>query len=166
MLTKLSDEMKNDIWDRFWVKVNIGEPDECWEWIAGKDRDGYGRFEINKFNVMAHRVAFLLYGGKITFAKPHTLHTCSNPSCVNPNHLYAGDPQDNANDRIAAGHNFFKSGSNSPSAKLTNKDIHEIRRKWATGQYKQKILALHFNISQACISEIVNNKSYKKVSMI
>lgn len=30
--------------DRFWSKVNKRGQDECWEWLAYKDSNGYGQF--------------------------------------------------------------------------------------------------------------------------
>ena len=55
---------------RFWTKVNRNGPTQdhmdtrCWEWAAGKDRDGYGRFKWGEKSMAAHRVAFLLATGQ------------------------------------------------------------------------------------------------------
>jgi len=32
--------------DRFWSNVVIGGADDCWLWMSGKDKDGYGKFAI------------------------------------------------------------------------------------------------------------------------
>ncbi len=81
--------------DRFWSKVNknsgkFWHGTECWEWLGGLDRDGYGRYSIrinNKvLNLRAHRVSYSL---KILVPKENedTHHLCQNKQCVNPNHL-------------------------------------------------------------------------------
>lgn len=76
--------------DRFWEKVSVGSPDECWEWTAGTYSNGYGLFFVEhspkRRNAMAHRVAYELSVGPI----PDGLvidHLCRNRACVNPDHL-------------------------------------------------------------------------------
>lgn len=74
--------------ERFWSKVRVGGPDECWLWMAARDTRGYGNFYFEAHYCKAHRVAHVLEVGPI----PDGLvidHLCRNPSCVNPAHLRA-----------------------------------------------------------------------------
>lgn len=73
---------------RFWAKVEIGTPDQCWEWTAGLYRNGYGQFRWYDAPRRAHRIAFELTKGPIPDGL-HIDHTCRNRKCVNPNHLEA-----------------------------------------------------------------------------
>ena len=71
---------------RFWSKVDIGAPDECWPWLASKDPQGYGNFHLGGRIVKAHRMAYELLIGCI----PRGLtidHLCRVHNCVNPHHL-------------------------------------------------------------------------------
>ncbi len=79
----------NEIQSRFWPKVAVAGPEECWEWTAHKNFGGYGEIKAgapSRKSLMAHRVSYELAGKSI----PDGLqldHLCSNPGCVNPQHL-------------------------------------------------------------------------------
>ena len=67
----------------------------CWEWTGAKVGKGYGRFKMGKKLWAAHRVAFLFCYGQ----RPEVVcHKCHCPSCVRPDHLYAGDSETNVID--------------------------------------------------------------------
>ena len=76
-----------DVASRFWSKVGRRRDDECWPWLAGVDRHGYGRFHVSgRHRAGAHRISYELLVGPI----PEGLvldHLCQNPLCVNPAHL-------------------------------------------------------------------------------
>jgi hypothetical protein len=85
---------------RFWDSVAVGEPDECWEWQACIDDKGYGRISVGGKAKLSHRVAWSLHHGR----EPdlNVLHTCDNPACCNPGHLYEGTYVDNGQDMVKA----------------------------------------------------------------
>ena len=66
---------------RFWDKVD--KSDGCWQWKAGKDRHGYGRFGRGGKNDMAHRVSWELMNGNIPDGMDID-HRCRNVACVRP----------------------------------------------------------------------------------
>lgn len=71
---------------RFWSKVGIGAPDECWPWQGAKSNTGYGQFSLGGKTVLAHRTAYELFVGPI----PDGLtldHLCRNRICANTKHL-------------------------------------------------------------------------------
>jgi hypothetical protein len=68
----------------------IQKTDTCWNWMGRKNKRGYGRYWFNgRIHSFAHRVIYQSEFGEIPKGM-NVLHTCSNLSCVNPNHLYLG----------------------------------------------------------------------------
>ena len=79
--------------ERFWPKVNKAGHEECWEWTASVDGNGYGSFHTD-ISTRAHRWAYLTIVGPVPDG--HVLdHLCRNPSCVNPAHLEPVTNQEN-----------------------------------------------------------------------
>lgn len=88
---------------RFWDKVNVAGPNECWEWKAAAGRLGYGQFVRDGRKITATHISLELAGRPRDSVRMYALHTCDNPACVNPSHLYWGSQQDNMKDALARG---------------------------------------------------------------
>jgi hypothetical protein len=97
---------------RFWAKVDERGPDECWEWKAGINRYGYGKFKApHRREVTAHRMVWMLSHGREIPDGQCVLHRCDNRSCVNPAHLSLGTQLDNIRDRDRKGRHWAPSGA-------------------------------------------------------
>lgn len=89
---------------RFWARVCIAGPDECWEWLGQRDlRRGYGKFSLGYWTVSAHRFAYVTTYGALPDDKPMVCHRCDVTFCANPRHLFAGDSWDNNHDMLDKG---------------------------------------------------------------
>lgn len=146
---------------RFMSKVCVCGPDECWEWQAARDIDGYGRFSYLGDNVPAQRVSYILHKGEIP---PGMLvcHECDNPSCVNPKHLFLGTQHDNVIDMFAKNRqpqrNLLR-GSAKGTNKLVEEDIYKIRELIEQGYTNQQIADM-FNVAKATISHIKTKRNW------
>ncbi len=82
--------MDRSLEERFWEKVDVRGPDECWPWLAGKVPGGYGAFFIAGKMLRSHRVAYELAIGPIPegMVIDHVkARGCNGTDCTNPAHL-------------------------------------------------------------------------------
>lgn len=144
---------------RFWSKVNVGQPWECWEWTAHKEEAGYGKFKLEGRMQRSHRVSWTLTNGDIPTGLC-ILHRCDFPACVNPNHLFIGTQIDNIMDRDAKGRNNYNSGESHHNARLDETDVKFIRY-WLKKNYKHQKIADVFGVSRSTITDINGGRSWK-----
>lgn len=88
--------------NRFWSKVSVGAPDECWEWTGCRHTKGYGDFSAGGKHIRAHRFSWIIANGEISTGLS-VLHRCDNPPCINPSHLFLGTVRENILDMIHKG---------------------------------------------------------------
>lgn len=158
--------MDNQSFIRFKEKVEINPDTGCWEWIGYTDKGGYGRFRIGSSRngdrnmATASRLSYEHHIGPIPDGMC-VCHSCDNPACVNPDHLWLGTYQDNMDDMVAKGrwksHGF--KGEQCPRAKLTEKDVLKIRKLVKSMSNKQ--VAKMFGVHHSTISLIKLGKNWK-----
>jgi hypothetical protein len=86
----------------FWERVETRGEDDCWIWTAGLAcRRGYGAFSHAGRSYRAHRFALTTRTGPPASPSLLACHTCDNPRCCNPKHLFWGTHKDNAQDCVA-----------------------------------------------------------------
>lgn len=122
--------------ERFWDKVDIRKPAECWPWQAGTNNAGYGRFSWGAGPELANRLVLGLRLNQEGLA----LHRCDNPPCVNPLHLYVGDHKQNTADAIDRGRLPKLTGA-SASRSTDEEEVFTIRWLAVTGMGQRRIAA-------------------------
>jgi hypothetical protein len=138
----------------------IKQPNGCWEWQLGKDKDGYGYLRTKWRTDRVHRVVYRLTKGSPNGA--WVLHTCDNPCCCNPEHLFLGTSVDNAKDRAEKGRSYRPIGELAPQAKLNEQQIKEIRLLEELG-YKKQVIKKFFKISDSLLHYILKRHTWRHV---
>lgn len=150
---------------RFWSKVNVGEPHECWEWHGsrcGKNR-AYGQILFKGHKITAHRASWILaHPGESIPEGMDVCHTCDNGACVNPDHLFVGTARDNMLDKIKKGRSNMPRGVETGMHKLNDTIVRDIRAAVAQGM-SRKMLAQHYGVSEVTVTMIVNRKTWRHV---
>jgi hypothetical protein len=178
---------------RFWSKVAVASDDECWTWLAGCNKQGYGtisRGGRDSENLLAHRASWEILRGPVP-DNLCVLHTCDNPACVNPKHLFLGTRKDNLEDMTRKGRRAYglrhgaytrperrtygdrngsrlhpdrvARGSKQPGAKLSESIVAELRRRYKEGGVTYRELAAEFGVYVTVVQKAVTRATWAHV---
>lgn len=154
---------------RFWAKVD--KTDNCWNWTASTAK-GYGQFKLRKKMVKAHRLSWFMHHGQ---EPPDCVcHTCDNPLCVNPAHLWIGSNTENTADKVAKNRQargqehqakvatYASRGTDLPHAKLDEAKVAEVRQLKHDG-WTRAAIARRYGVSPQAIGKILDGRSWGHV---
>lgn len=165
---------------RFFAKVE--KSDGCWLWQGAIDRKGYGMFSIGSRRrpdgtrrnsmVLAHRVSYEIEFGAIPRSGASgylcVLHSCENPGCVNPKHLFLGTNLDSVRKMDAKGRRKTKAlcGAAHGNAVLTEDKVREIVRRHFDDKVPQRHLAAEFGVAASTVNHIFTGRLWKHLGLI
>jgi hypothetical protein len=135
----------------------------CWEFTGTKCKWGYGRIRVSKAEglITTHRAMYQEKIGPI----PDNMcvcHSCDNPACVNPKHLWLGTNQDNRTDCVNKGR-AKGALNNTNAARYSNKQIHEIRQLRNKGLSVYKIQD-KTGVPKSTVHRIITGQQYQEVA--
>ena len=143
---------------RFWARVDrSGGADSCWPWLGARHYRGYGRYGKGlKGPSFSHRMAWFLTNGGIP-PRAEICHSCDNPPCCNPAHLFIGTHQQNMADMVRKGRSRISRGEDNPTAILTAAQVTDIRQR-LLAKTPQKTLAAEYGVSKSTIGAIATGR--------
>lgn len=165
--------------ERFWSKVDMSG-DGCWPWTGAHGI--YGTVKLDGKPLSTHRVAWELANGPIPEGK-QVCHSCDNPICVRPTHLFIGTQADNIADMDRKGRRPKRPNAKMPrgdahwrrrnpelgargeragGAKLTVEQVVEIRQRYAAGATLKQLEA-EYGVRFTNIQQIVKRVTWKHV---
>ena len=161
---------------RFWSKVDVRGPDDCWPYTDRPDAYGYGKFNLGGKIVKAHRLARALAGRPLADGEI-ARHSCDNRPCCNPNHVLGGSHVQNTRDMLDRGRRIqgrtlrphrlprllALAGERNSHARLTADQVREIRRRWEAGGVSQAALAAEYGVGTSAISRLILRAAWAHV---
>lgn len=138
--------------------MNVKKSDGCWMWSGKPDKDGYGVAKMRGRRVeRAHRLAFRLFNGDVE-SSLMVCHSCDNPGCVNPSHLFVGTALDNKRDCVAKGRHVKGEGLHW-KVKLTPSDVVKIRN----DKRPSRIVGAEYGVSDVNVQMIRKRAIWKHI---
>lgn len=133
---------------RFFPRYMEGQPEKCWHWLGNFDDENYPRLSVRGKYYRAHRLSWMIYNHISRLELP-MLHSCDNPPCVNPFHLFPGTNVENVKDRNSKGRQA--SGEfNGGGGKLNWAIVHEIKEELKEGK-SYRSLSIKYGVSRRII---------------
>lgn len=153
---------------RFAAYAGAGAPNECWPWLGPKlKKDGRGTLCVGrKGSVTAPRMAWFVQHGEWPQDGVFVCHSCDNPNCINPAHLWLGSCLDNTRDAAQKG--LLKIpigiGESNSFAKLTVEGISQAAE-WRRQGLTITAIGVRLGVSRSTISAVFRRKSWKTLDL-
>ena len=160
MTIPFSDEQIEKFWSKVDKTSGLGKGD-CWLWKGRRNRGGYGTLNSKAWHgqQLAHRVSCWIATGELD-EKHIICHRCHIPSCVRPEHLYAGTHATNGKDKAESGRASALRGDLNGNAIFSWKQVHKIRYDFNYLGVSIGKLAKQYDCPESGISRIVNNLTW------
>jgi hypothetical protein len=150
------------------IMRHVDASGDCWVWTGAKCLKGYASIKVRGRVCRAHREMYKLTKGDI--GDMMVCHSCDNPSCVRPEHLFLGTSSDNMRDCVAKGRSVFQRrpellprGEGHHSAKLTAATVAELRALHRSGQ-SARSLARRYGVSSRAVDKVVHGRTWRTLA--
>ena len=146
------------------ITARIQKSEGCWAWLGAHTSRGYGETWLANRFYTTHRLMYEVAYGPIPDGLD-VCHTCDNPGCCNPAHLFLGTPSENGKDASRKGRLRIPiiRGVSHCGAKFTAEQVREIRRAKAETGVTVTELARQYAVSRNVIYRVVLRQSYQDV---
>lgn len=95
----MAGTIRRTLQEKFDLYARKNSENECWEWLGkSHNQRGYGLIRHMGHSYQATQLAWMLHNGREFPKGQLACHTCDNPKCVNPHHIWPGTQRDNMAD--------------------------------------------------------------------
>lgn len=137
------------------------QPGECLFWPYNRSSNGRGHVYLAGKTISVHRLACEHMHGPPPSPDMDAAHNCGKGhlGCFSPFHMRWATPAENQADRL--GHGTVCQGNTHPNSTLTEDQVREVRRLYATGEYSQRELAEKFGVARRTIGAMTDGQNWK-----
>lgn|GEM_PF-1590971 len=148
---------------------------DCWEWMGPVSKVGRPKVLYRGRHISAARASYIAFNGDISQGL-FVCHSCDNPKCLNPRHLWLGTAADNSADMVKKGRQArgerngakihpdrLKRGSLNPQSKINESNVKDIINLYTIDKLSSTIIAKRFKISSSTVLSVVNKKTWRHV---
>jgi hypothetical protein len=158
---------------RLMERTRLDSATGCRIWTGASSPAGYGRVKVGGKLRGAHQVSWEANFGAIPDGM-FVCHTCDNPPCIEPTHLFLGTRSDNMLDCSAKGRLFLhtgmkrraesiRRGDQATPSKLTEQSVREIRQLRSGGMTFTE-LGQRYGVDQSTVRSVVARKTWAHVA--
>uniref|UniRef100_A0A6C0AJW4 Uncharacterized protein n=1 Tax=viral metagenome TaxID=1070528 RepID=A0A6C0AJW4_9ZZZZ len=147
-----------------WFQTRLKSTENgCMEWTGQRLAKGYGHVRIHGKKIQTHRYVLAKKLGREIREGMCALHSCDNPPCCSPDHIWEGTNQDNVNDKNSKGRGVYVKGEHHGSSKLTESMVIEIKQ--IGRSLSQRKLASEYGVSSTIIYKILKGVIWSHVNI-
>lgn len=150
-------------WRQLFTGYSLNWLNGCWEWNGGLTSKGYGELTYNDRSELVHRLMAKKVLGFNLKSKKLICHSCDNPKCVNPAHLFIGTYSDNIRDAYRKGRHVARKGQEHYAAKLTVAGVVALRDEYHSGNFSLDDLAAQYGVCRSTVSKAIKGKTWKHI---
>jgi len=130
---------------------------ECLVWTGNRGRN-YGRLKIRGVKWRVHRFVYTMVNGPIP-PGICVCHSCDNPPCCNPKHLFLGTNKENSQDMVRKGRVNGPKGIRNRNARFTDEQIVEIKSKYIPHVVTAEQVGLEYGMNPAYVRYLCSRRS-------
>lgn len=178
----MTSSQHEEIRNRIASMSNVDPVTGCWNWSGGTNKQGYGLMSVGNRTASAHRTSYRVFVGKIKPADGYhgmcVCHSCDNPPCVNPAHMFLATQTNNMRDcakkgrspRALADRNGTRTrpdriarGERSARSRTTSDAVLDIREKYRMGVANMPELASRHGLSKSTVFDIIKRRTWRHI---
>lgn len=144
-------------------KRSKAEKNGCIIWTGARNKAGYGHMKLGNDYMDTHKLSYIL-NNNVEFSDLEGLvvmHSCDNPSCINPAHLSAKTQKDNLADSKSK--DRFQLGEKHYNSKLTEVDVIKIKNFLKEDKLTCRQIGRIFRVHRITIYNIKTNRTWAHV---
>lgn len=150
----------------FWGAVQLSGPDDCWIWKNVPNSQGRPLFKMSGVNFYAHKLSWFISTKRWPSSDVFICHSCDNPLCVNPKHLFEGNARINHDDMAAKGRRASFVGESNSQSKLTELDVKMMRALHFQNGCSKRQIAFRFGVHPVVASKAIRGETWSHVNYL